>query len=187
MLLVTARTRPETLAKAASSGTPLPVRLAKTLSSADLLQIFREHATAEYGEELTELLLASSAANSALVAGALRQYPSSFGIRNAAALSVGATHAQLLKLSRSSEPSIRQHAQLSLLWDSLRGASARQFMNAIKRAKRSKDPMAGLFIVASHPDAPRSVLQWVADRGPDMLRPIAQKRLRRNPPAKYSD
>jgi len=100
-LLVTSRTRPETLAKAASRGTPLPLRLARTLSSSDLLRMFREHATAEYGEELTELMLASEAANSALVAVALKQYPTSLGVKLGAAPSNGASRAQLPKLSRS--------------------------------------------------------------------------------------
>ena len=187
MLLVTSRTRPETLAKAALQGRPLRLRLARTLSSSDLLRIFREHAKTEYGEELTELMLASPAANSALVTRALKQYPTSDGIKHSVALSVGASRARLRKLTRCRNEAVRLHAKTSLLSENLRGASARQFMDAVKKAQRSKDPTPELFIVAVHSDTPRSVLQWVADCGPGILRPIAQKRLRRNPPAKYSD
>ena len=177
MLLLTARTRPETLAKAAAAGTPLPLRLAKSLSGSDLLQILKEHWDAEYGEELAEMLLSSRAANAALVKAALKRFPNSLGIKNAAALSGGTSRRQLLSLARSRHRSVRQHARLSLLSDSLRRGSARRFFEAIDRAKRASDPAAELYIIVVHPNAPRSVLQELSHTGPDFIRDEASRRL----------
>lgn len=177
MLLVTPRTRPETLAKAASHGIPLPLQLAKTLSGSDLLRILRQHANAEYGDELAEILLASPAANARLVETALKRFPTSPGVKNAAALSAGASRKQLLKLARSRLNSARQHARLSLLSDSLSGAPEQQFLKAVKRAEDSADPAAELYIIVVHPDTPKSVLQVLANLGPDFIRDEASRRL----------
>ena len=176
-LLVTSRTRPESIARAASAGSPIPLRLSKRLSGADLLRILAEHQDAEYAEELAELLLSSSAANAALIRFALKRYPRSLGVKNAAALSAGASRSQLRRLTRSRQNSVRQHAMLSLLSDTLNRASERTFAKAVERAKSSEDPAAELYIIVVHPRTPRAVLQELGATGPDLVREEASRRL----------
>ena len=52
-------------------------------------------------------------------------------------------------------------------------------MNAIKKAQRTKDPAAQLFIIATHRDTPSLVLRKLTDLGPDFVRSEAKKRLKR--------
>jgi hypothetical protein len=179
MLLVTPRTKRASIARAAGSGTPLPVRLARTLSSGDLLRIFEDHENEDYGEELAELLLAAPRANSALVERALERYPSSVAILNAAALSDDTSKMRLMRLARSPHRSVRQHARLSLLSDSLFQAPVQTFMEAVRRAKRSRDYSEQLYIIATHRHVPRSVLRELAHSGPDLVKEEASRRLSR--------
>lgn len=179
MLVVTPRTKRTSIARRAGKGTPMPVRLASTLSSGDLVRIFEDHKNEEYGEELAELLLASPRANSALVDKALKRYPSSLGILNAAALSEGTSQARLIQLARSPHRSVRAHARLSLLSNSLIRAPMPTFVEAVRRAKRSRDYSEQLYIIATHRYVPRSVLRELARSGPDFVRAEAVRRLRR--------
>lgn len=181
-ILVTPRTRRETLRKAALEGTPLPLRLAKTLSGSDLMRILTEHVHEAYGDELAELLLSSPGADERLVEAALKYYPKSPGVKNAAALCSGASEQQLRRLARSSHNSVRRHARLSLLSSSLDGGSERTFKQAVKRARRAQDPSAELYIIVVHPDVPQVVLEEVAADDTDFLRDEARRRLARRRP-----
>lgn len=177
-LLIMPNTRRTSIARAAARGTPLPLRLASTLSSTDLLRIFEDHKNESYGDELAELLLSAPRATSALVESVLKRYPGSVGILNAAALSRGTSSARLRQLARSTHRSVRQHARLSLLADSLTRAPARAFMEAMQRATRSRDSVEQLYVIATHRFAPRSVLLALAANGPDLTRKEALRRLR---------
>lgn len=179
MLVVTSRTRKDTLAKAASSGTPLKLRLSRALSSSDLLRLFREHSEAPYGDELTELLLSAAAATPHLVEMALMRFPDSMGVLLGAGLSCGSSHEQLVRLARSRRKNVREHARLSLLSDSLTRQSAKNFLAAIQKARHSKEAAAALFIIATHRDAPASALRALTKIGPDFVRDEATRRLTR--------